>query len=71
MTTRSGATKSDPIVALRDDPLTDVHRRLVAIHASVEEAIDDDPDIRRWSAEQLLTLIRDVGAARKAGTQQV
>ena len=67
MATRTGSSKTDPVVALRDDPLAEVYRRLVAIHASVEEATDDDPDIRRWSAEQLMALIRDLGAARRAG----
>ena len=67
MKTRRALPQTDPITALRDDPLPEMHRRLVAIHASVEEATDDDPDIRRWSAEQLLQLIREVNAARNAG----
>jgi len=62
-TTRSPKSKPDQIAALRADPLAEILRRLVPIHASVEETTDDDPGIRSWSAAKLMELINDVQAA--------
>ena len=54
--------------ALGDDPLAEVHRRLVAIHYALAAATDEDRDVRGWSVHKLMELIRDVNAARKVGT---
>jgi len=49
--------------ALRDDTVQEIQRRLVAIHAVIEEATDDDRAIRGWSAQQLLQLMNDIDEA--------
>ncbi len=49
--------------ALRDDTIPEIQRRLVAIHSVIEEATDDNRDIRGWSAQQLMQLINDIDEA--------
>ena len=49
--------------ALRDDTIPEIQRRLVAIHVVIEEATDDDRDIRGWSAQQLMQLMNDIDEA--------
>jgi hypothetical protein len=43
-----------------------VYRRLVGIHASVAESTNDDPGIVPWTERELRTLVRELGAFRKA-----
>ena len=42
--------------------LDDMRRRLVRIHASMNDTVSTDPTIFAWTQEKLLELIRDVGA---------
>ncbi len=42
--------------------LKEVYRRLVAIHASAAERTRSDPEIMPWTVQELMSLIRDVGA---------
>jgi hypothetical protein len=66
MPRRKSETRPDPIEALRDDPLGEMNRRLVAIHYSMEENLDD-ADVRVAISRKLMDLIHDVNAARRAG----
>jgi hypothetical protein len=68
MTARRPRSKPDQIAALRADPLAEILRRLVPIHASVEETTDDDRGIRCWSAAKLMELINNVQAASSDAT---
>lgn len=67
MPTRRPETRPDPVEALRDDPLAEMNRRLVAIHYSMEENLDD-ADVRIAVSRKLMELINDVNAARRAGS---
>ena len=67
MPRRRPETRPDPIEALRDDPLAEMNRRLVAIHYSMEENLDD-ADVRISVSRKLMDLINDVNAARRAGS---
>jgi hypothetical protein len=58
-------TRPDPVEALQDDPLAEMNRRLVAIHYSMEENLDD-ADVRISVSRKLMDLINDVNAARRA-----
>ena len=60
-------SRTDPIEALRNDPLAEMNRRLVAIHYSMEENLDD-ADVRISVSRKLMDLIDDVNAARRAGS---
>ena len=40
------------------EPIAEIYRRVVRIHASMAEATDDDRDIRRWGVTQLMELAR-------------
>ena len=64
---RRAETRPDPIEALREDPLAEMNRRLVAIHYSMEENLDD-ADVRIAVSRKLMELINDVNAARRAGS---
>ena len=66
MPRRKSETRTNPIEALRDDPLAEMNRRLVAIHYSMEENLDD-ADIWISVSRKLMDLIHDVNAARRAG----
>jgi hypothetical protein len=66
MPRRRPEAQPDPIDALRDDPLAEINRRLVAIHYSMEENLDD-VDVRISVSRKLMDLINDVNAARRAG----
>lgn len=66
MPRRRPDTQPDPVEALRDDPLAEMNRRLVAIHYSMEENLDD-ADVRISVSRKLMELISDVNAARRAG----
>ena len=39
-------------------PLAEIYRRVVRIHAAIATASRDDPDLRRWSLEKLMDLLR-------------
>jgi hypothetical protein len=52
-----------------DDPLQEVRRRLVRIHASMAEATNDDPEIRSWSVgkiREVLDYIQSVEQDQRA-----
>ena len=67
MPRRRPETRPDPVEALRDDPLAEMNRRLVAIHYSMEEVLDDS-DVRISVSRKLIDLINDVNAARRASS---
>lgn len=48
------------------EPIAEIHRRVVRIHASMAEATDDDPEIRRWGMSQLMELARYIESVRSA-----
>ena len=63
-TTRSGSSvRTDPPA----EPITEIYRRVVRIHASMAEATDDDPEIRRWGVKQLMELAHYIESVRSAG----
>ena len=53
----------------QDDPLQEVRRRLVRIHASMAEATNDDPELRSWSLgkiREVLDYIQSVQQDQRA-----
>jgi hypothetical protein len=43
-----------------------VHRDLVQIHAAMAERTSDDREIKAWAQRELMQVIRDIGAFRRA-----
>ena len=43
-----------------------VHRHLVQIHAAMADRLSTDREIKTWAQNELMDVIRDIGAFRKA-----
>lgn len=43
-----------------------VHRHLVQIHAAMAERLSTDREIKAWAQRELLEVIREIGAFRRA-----
>lgn len=48
------------------DVLTDVYKRIVGIHASVDERLNSDPDIVPWVERELRDLMQFISASGAA-----
>jgi hypothetical protein len=51
------ATSNQKIRRRIEEPLGEVYRRLVGIHASAAEATNADPHIRGWVVNQLMDVL--------------
>jgi len=49
-----------------EGPLREVYRRLVSIHASAEEATNDDPTIRPWVANEIMEVLHYIESVEDA-----
>lgn len=59
-------TQSEQQPAMPDADILDaVRRRLIGIHYGLEEATNDDLQVRSWAASELMTLIRELAPYRK------
>jgi hypothetical protein len=47
------------------EPLTDVYRRLVGIHAALTERPTIDADVRKWTIRELMDVLHYIESARK------
>jgi hypothetical protein len=54
-----------------DDMLDAVYRDLVQIHAAMAERRTDDREVKVWAQRELMGIIRDVGAFRRAHPKQI
>jgi hypothetical protein len=46
------------VPAWRQQPIGEVYRRLVGIHAAIEERTNDDPDVRPFAAREIMDVLR-------------
>ena len=46
------------VPAWRRQPIGEVYRRLVGIHAAIEERTNDDPDVRPFAAREIMDVLR-------------
>ncbi len=42
----------------RRKPIGEVYRRLVGIHAAIEERTNDDPEVRPFAAREIMDVLR-------------
>jgi hypothetical protein len=68
MTMSMDITQQDqqPATATDSEMFDTVHRRLVSIHYAIAERTNDDKEIIPWAERELMGLIRDLGAFRRA-----
>jgi hypothetical protein len=67
MTMSTTAQNQETVAPTTDrEMLDDVRRRLVRIHASMNDTTQHDPSIFAWTQQRLLELIRDVRAYERA-----
>jgi hypothetical protein len=55
------------VPAWRKQPIGEVYRRLVGIHAAIEERTNDDPDVRPFAAREIMEVLRYI---EKHGDQE-
>jgi hypothetical protein len=46
------------VPAWRRQPIGEVYRRLVGIHAAIEERTNDDPEVRPFAAREIMAVLR-------------
>lgn len=59
------AQQSDSNTAPASDPLDEVFRRLVGIHASLAESLSTDPKVVPWAEREIDDVLRYIQTVRK------
>jgi hypothetical protein len=60
------AKSKTPAPETANDMLDAVHRNLVQIHAAMVERTSSDREIKPWAQRELMDVIREIGAFRRA-----
>jgi hypothetical protein len=58
------------VPASASEMLAQVHRDLVQIHAAMAERTSGDREIKGWAQRELMDIIREIGAFRRARQAQ-